>query len=63
MECTWCDSVNEIRAQESGYIMGVICKNCGTKLGYIDYKEFNKILIERDYYKKEFYKRALTNGK
>ena len=62
-ECGWCDSVDEIEAMVSGYKMGIICKKCGGGLGFIDYEGFNKILIERDYYKKKFYEKALTNKK
>lgn len=62
MKCSWCDRVNQIEAQVSSAKMPVICK-CGTKLGYIDYEEFNKILVERDYYKKKFYEKSLTKSK
>ena len=62
MKCSWCDRVGKIEAQVSSATMPVICK-CGTKLGDIDYKELNKIIIERDYYKKKFYERTLTKHK
>jgi hypothetical protein len=57
MECSWCDSVNQLEAMVSSAKMPVICKNCGTKLGYIDCDDLNKIIIERDYYKKKFYEK------
>ena len=62
MKCNWCGRANQIQAQVSAAEMPVICK-CGTKLGYIDCDDLNKIIIERDYYKKEFYKKALTKKK
>ena len=62
MHCSWCDRVNQIRGQVSSAKMPVICK-CGTRLGHIGYEELNKIIVERDYYKKKFYERALTKSK
>jgi hypothetical protein len=63
MECSWCDSVNQLEAMVCGARMPMICKDCGTKLGYIDWSELNKILVERDYYKKKFYEQTLTKQK
>lgn len=62
MKCNWCNRVNQIQAQVSSATMPIICK-CGTKLGDINCDDLNKILVERDYYKKKFYERALTKRK
>lgn len=61
MKCTWCEEVNNFKAQVSSAEMPVICRGCGTKLGYIDCEEFNKIIDERDYYKKKYQENILTN--
>ena len=61
--CGWCNKVTKFRAMVCGCKMPMICRDCGSKVGYLDWEEINHIIVERDYYKKEFYKRALTKKK
>jgi len=53
LKCVWCKAENKIKGQVSGYKMGVICAKCGTKIGFINYKDLNEIIRERDYWKKK----------
>lgn len=62
LECGWCNAKNKIEGQVSGYKMGVICAECGTKLGFIGYKDLNEIIRERDYWKKKCLRDTCCDG-
>ena len=50
--CGWCQQPKRFRAHV-----------CGSKVGDLGWEEINHIIVERDYYKKEFYKKTLTKKK
>jgi len=62
LKCIWCKAENKIEGQKSGYKMGVICSECGTKVGFIDYKDLNEIIRERDYWKKKCLRDTCCDG-
>lgn len=63
MECHWCNSVDRFKGVRCNIKLPVICRDCGTEIGEIDFEEFNRIINERDYYKRKFYEHHLTKIK
>lgn len=53
LKCSWCNAKNKIRGMESSFEMPVICSECRTKIGYMNYKDLNELINERDYWKSE----------
>lgn len=54
LKCGWCNAKNKIEGMESSFEMPVICSECGTKIGYINYKDLNGLIKERDCWKKKY---------
>lgn len=65
LKCDWCEAENKIEVVVSSIKMGIVCSECGTKIGYIDYKDLNELIRECDYWKKNYLalKNNLTNKK
>ena len=61
--CGWCQQPKRFRAQVCGAKFPIVCRDCGSKVGDLGWEEINHIIVERDYYKKEFYKKTLTKKK
>jgi uncharacterized protein (DUF983 family) len=61
--CANCEEIKPYRVVEffKRYVKN--CRDCGSQMGFISIEEINKIIVERDFYKKKFYERELKNEK
>jgi hypothetical protein len=55
LKCGWCRTENKIKGMVSSNKMPVVCSICGAEMGYIDYKDLNELIKERDRWKKKYF--------
>jgi hypothetical protein len=62
--CSNCQALKPYRLAEFcvTYISKV-CRDCGMGMGSITIDNLNKVVNERNFYKKKFYERELQDGK
>lgn len=53
-KCDWCKAENKIEGMVSSAEIPVVCSECGTKLGYIDYRDLNNLIKELNYWKNAY---------
>jgi DNA-directed RNA polymerase subunit RPC12/RpoP len=55
-KCGWCKSENKIKGMVSSVKIPIVCSECGTKIGYINYKDLNELIGNLIYWKNKYYK-------
>lgn len=61
--CSNCQQVKPYRVVEYYKRLVKNCRDCGFQMGFIDIEEINKMITERNFYKKEFYDREIQDEK
>lgn len=62
----WCSNCQVLKPyQVNNFVLTWTkrCRDCNTMMGTFTVEDANKIIVERDYYKKIFYEREIGNEK
>jgi len=62
--CSNCQALKPYRLAEFCVTyVSKVCQDCGMGMGSIEVVDLNKIVVERDFYKKKFYEREIEDAK
>ena len=61
--CPMCQCLKPIQVTNFSNMWTKSCRDCNSSMGMFTKEDANKIIVERDFYKKYFYDKELENEK